>query len=65
MKRHCHMRSLDLEKVIETISLNFTEEENDFNHRIHLLREENNVIVKCLNELLAEQGALEDRLAQD
>lgn len=35
------------------------------NHRIHLLREENNIIVKFLSELLSERGQLEDRIAKD
>jgi hypothetical protein len=39
MRQYRHIRSLDMEKVIETIRLNFNKEENDLNQRIHLLRE--------------------------
>jgi hypothetical protein len=65
MQMHCLKRAVDLEKLVQTISLNFHEEENDLDHRIHLLREENHVVIRGLNEMLGEQGELEERIQRD
>lgn len=51
MHQHCTFRILDLKKIAESISLNLGESENDLKHKIHLYSEQNNSIIRALNEL--------------
>lgn len=37
--------------MLETIGLNDGEEIKDLNHKIHILTEENNILIKHLNEM--------------
>lgn len=41
----------DITKLIETIGLNDGEAQHELNHKIHILTEENNILIKHLDEM--------------
>ena len=51
LHQHSFLRTQDLRKVVEIISLNLSEEENNMSHRIHLYNEQNNFMTRALNDL--------------
>lgn len=46
LRRHHALRTQDIRKLIETISINTHEEISDLNHQAFLLRESNHALVK-------------------
>jgi hypothetical protein len=46
LRKHHAMRTQDIRKLIETISINTHEETTDINHQAFLLRESNHALVK-------------------
>ena len=45
------LKNRDISKIVETIGINDGEEIYDLKHKIHLLEEENNILIKHLDEL--------------
>lgn len=51
LREHINQKNRDITKLIETIGLNDGEEINDLKHKIHILTEENNILIKHLDEM--------------
>lgn len=50
IREHINQKNKDISKLIETIGLNDGEEIHDLKHKIHILTEENNILIKHLDE---------------
>ncbi|KRX02814.1 hypothetical protein PPERSA_04017 [Pseudocohnilembus persalinus] len=51
IREHINQKNRDITKLIETVGLNDGEEVQDLKHKIHILTEENNILIKHLDEM--------------
>ncbi len=51
IREHINQKNRDISKLIETIGLNDGEEIHDLKHKLHILTEENNILIKHLDDL--------------
>jgi len=51
MRDHINKKNKDIKNIIETIGLNESEKNQEQNHKNHILTEENNILVKHLEDL--------------
>jgi len=51
LKSHIQMKNYDIQKIVETIAFNDGEEIRDLKHKCHILTEENNILIKHLEDM--------------
>lgn len=51
MRGHINKKNTDIQNVIETIGLNESEKDTEQNYKNHILQEENNILVRHLEDL--------------
>ena len=51
LREHINMKNQDFKKLIETIGLNDGEHIQELKHKIHIISEENNILIKHLDEM--------------
>jgi len=51
LREHIAMKNQDFKKLIETIGLNDGEQIQELKHKVHIISEENNILIKHLDEM--------------
>lgn len=48
IREHINQKNRDISKLIESIGVNESEEVHDLKHKIHIINEENNILLRHL-----------------
>lgn len=62
LRLHYHQRSIDLQSLIKTLTLNSNENLTETKHLVHTYREHNCMMAKQIEELNAKGSILDDSI---